>query len=143
MILPDVNILIYAHREDTDAHKDISAWFYNVLHGDSTFALSELILSSFLRIVTHSRVFKTPTPYNKAIMYVEQLKNHPNCLIVTPGNRHWDIFIKLCQNYKLKGNLIPDAYLAALAIEHACEWASTDRGFRRFKELKLIHPLDS
>ena len=99
------------------------------------------MLSSVVRVVTHPKVFNKPSPLADAIAFVEQLRERPNCVPVTPGRRHWDIFRNLCIDADVKGNLVPDAYLAAMAIESGCEWITTDRDFSRFKGLRWRHPL--
>lgn len=136
MQLPDVNILVYAHREDTPQHKKSLAWLEERINSDEAFALSELVLSGFLRIVTHPKIFNPPSRLEDALTFVEQLKSHPNCVIVSPQERHWPLFVELCKQAQAKGNLIPDAYHAALAIETGSEWITTDQDFSRFEKLK-------
>jgi toxin-antitoxin system PIN domain toxin len=102
--------------------------------------MSDLVLSGFVRVVTHPKVFKRPSSIADAVTFAEQVREQPNCVHVTPGPRHWDIFIRLCRENAVKGNLVPDAYLAALAIESGCEWISTDRDFSRFKGLRWSAP---
>jgi uncharacterized protein len=99
------------------------------------------VLSGFLRIVTHPRVFALPTPIDDAIEFVTALREQPNCLPVEPGARHWDVFVTLCRDGQAKGNLVADAYLAALAIESGSEWITTDRDYARFPGLRWRHPL--
>jgi toxin-antitoxin system PIN domain toxin len=94
-----------------------------------------------LRIVTHPRVFATPTPIDVALEFAQSLRVRPNCVAVTPGARHWEIFTELCRATGTTGNLVPDAYLAALAIESGSEWVTTDGGFARFPGLRWRHPL--
>ncbi|MDH4154461.1 MAG: type II toxin-antitoxin system VapC family toxin [Nitrospira sp.] len=142
MILPDVNILVYAHRHDAARHSDYKNWLAKLLDSDMAFGISELVLSGFLRVVTHPRVFGDPTPLSLAMQFVSSLRNHPNAVTLAPGERHWDIFRRLCQEVNARGNLIPDAYLAALAIEAGAEWITTDRDYARFKSLRWKHPLD-
>ena len=141
MILPDVNVLVYAHRQDTPNHDRYRDWLEGVLNSDQTFGVAELVLSGFLRIVTHPKIFRVPTPLDMALAFVEQIRTHPRCVLVQPGPRHWDMFSQLCRTVAATGNLIPDAYLAALAIESGNEWITTDRGFARFPGLRWRHPL--
>ncbi|WP_428277110.1 type II toxin-antitoxin system VapC family toxin [Candidatus Palauibacter sp.] len=122
MILPDVNILVYAHRQDAPDHRRYLDWLVSEVDSDAAFGLSPLVLSGFIRVVTHPRVFKIPSTLSRATMFVEQLRERPNCIEVTPGARHWAIFLRLCSEAGAKGNLVPDAYLAAMAIESGCEW---------------------
>lgn len=141
MILLDVNILIQAHREDADSHEAINTWLHQKLREPSGVAVSELVLSGCLRIITHSRVFNQPTPLKSALEFVEDFRSRPQVHIMEPGENHWQIFVELCRRDDARGNLVPDAYHAALAIETGSEWASLDRGFSRFQGLKWQNPL--
>jgi toxin-antitoxin system PIN domain toxin len=141
MILADVNVLIYAHREDSADHERYRSWLEDQMAGESAFGISELILSGFLRVVTHPRIFATPTPMDLALDVAETLRGRPNAVSISPGPRHWSIFTKLCRAAGAKGNLVPDAYLAALAIETGSEWITTDRDYARFPGLRWRHPL--
>ncbi len=113
-----------------------------MIQADRPYGLSELVLSGFLRIVTHPKVFAQPTPLPKAIAFCEALRSQPNATVLSPGARHWQIFTALCAEIGARGNLIPDAYLAALAIESGSEWITTDGDYRRFQGLRVCHPLD-
>lgn len=141
MVLPDVNVLVYAHREDSVHHRDCLAWLEATLAGEARYAVSELVLSSFIRVVTHPKVFNAPSSLHDALMFAEQVREQPNAFLVEPGERHWSIFRRLCIEAKVRGNLVPDAYLAALAIESGCEWITTDRDFSRFPGLKWRSPV--
>ena len=142
MLLTDVNVLVYAHRRDIPEHRRYRDWLESAINSDLAYGMSDLILSGFLRIVTHPRIFHEPSPFDKAFAFAVELRSRPNCVDIRPGDRHWDIFENLCRESGAKGNLIPDAYLAALAIESGSEWITTDRDFARFKDLKWRHPLD-
>ena len=135
-------MLVYAHRRDADRHDEYRAWLEDVVASDQQFGVSELVLSGFLRIVTHPKVFKSPTPLAQATAFCEALRSQPNAAVLAPGARHWPIFTSLCAEVGARGNLIPDAYLAALAIETGSEWITTDGDYRRFPGLTLRHPLD-
>ncbi len=141
MILPDINVLVYAHRSDAPNHAAIRAWLEDVINSDQAYGISDIVLSGFLRIVTHPRIFDPPSEIKSAIEFTKQVRSEPNCVLISPGQRHWDIFIRLCNDAGVKGNLVPDAYLAALAIESGSEWITTDRDFSRFAGLKWRHPL--
>ena len=141
MVLLDVNVLVYAHRADAPAHDAYRTWLEALLNGDAGFGLCDLVLSGFLRVVTHPQVFSVPTPLATALTFVNELRTRDNCIRVAPGERHWEIFEGLCRSANVKGNLVPDAYLAALAIEHGAEWMTTDRDYARFPGLKWRHPL--
>lgn len=140
MVLPDVNVLVYAHREDTALHAACRAWLEQVINGDEAFGLSDLVLGGFVRVATHPKVFAKPSPLADALEFTEQLRSRPNCVPVAAGSRHWEIFRTLCAQAGAKGNLVPDAFLAAMAIEAGCEWVTTDRDFSRFKGLRWSHP---
>lgn len=141
MVLLDINVLVRAFREDAPQHSDFKPWLDSIVGAESTFGLSDLALSGFLRIVTHPRVFDPPTPVGAALDFAETLRSQPNCLSISPGERHWSIFTRLCRESDARGNLVPDAYFAALAIESGSEWITTDRDFSRFEGLKWRHPL--
>jgi toxin-antitoxin system PIN domain toxin len=94
-----------------------------------------------LRIVTHPRVFKTPTPLPAALAFCDAIRERSNATVITPGLRHWELFTQLCTDAGARGNLVPDAYLAALAIESGSEWITTDGDYGRFAGLRTRHPL--
>ena len=142
MQLVDVNVLVYAHREDAQDHERHRAWLEAWLDSDAAFGISDLVLSGFVRVVTHPRVFRRPTPVGRALQFTSAIRSRPNCVPVAPGARHWEVFTRLCTDVGAKGNLVPDAYLAALAIESGSEWITTDRDYARFQGLKWRHPLD-
>jgi toxin-antitoxin system PIN domain toxin len=141
VLLPDVNVLVYAHREDTPDHSRLRSWLQDVVNGPEAFGLSDLVLSGFLRVVTHPRVFANPTPLERALEFADVLRSAPNCVRLDPGARHWEIFRGLCQDANARGNLVPDAWFAALAIESGSEWITTDRDYARFPGLRWRHPL--
>ncbi|GIL05563.1 MAG: ribonuclease VapC43 [Betaproteobacteria bacterium] len=141
MVLPDVNVLVYAHREDTEHHVPCRRWLEATINGEERYGVSELVLSGFIRVVTHPKVFAAPSTLAQALEFAEQLREQPNAMLIEPGERHWTIFRRLCTEAKVKGNLVPDAYFAALAIEGGCEWITTDRDFSRFAGLRWRSPL--
>ena len=141
MILMDVNVLVYAHREDAERHEAYRRWLEGLLRGDAAFGLSDVVLSGFLRVVTHPRIFDPPSPLKRAVAFAETLRSHPGATPIRPGSRHWEIFTRLCGEAGATGNLVSGAWLAALAIESGCEWITTDRDFARFPGLRWRHPL--
>jgi toxin-antitoxin system PIN domain toxin len=141
VVLPDVNVLVYAHREDAPHHAACRRWLEGTVNGPQAFGCSELVLSGFLRVVTHPKVFVRPSPLADALAFCEQLRGRPTCVPVAPGPRHWAIFGGLCAAAATRGNLVADAYLAAMAIESGCEWITTDRDYSRFEGLRWSHPL--
>ena len=142
MILLDVNILVTAHREDAEHHRDIKSWLESALRGPAGLAVSELALSGCLRVITHPKIFKKPTPLAHALAFVDDIRCREEVHLLRPGTGHWKIFLDLCRRGDARGNLVPDAFHAALAIELGCEWLTLDRGFARFPGLKWRHPLD-
>ncbi|NWF74091.1 MAG: type II toxin-antitoxin system VapC family toxin [Nitrospirae bacterium] len=141
MVLADVNVLVYAHREDAPRHREYLDWVNRVLNSDAAFGVSDMVLSGFLRVVTHPRVFRDPTPLDRALTFAVSIRDHPNAVTIAPGERHSDIFQRLCREANAKGDHIPDAYLAALAIESGAEWITSDRDYARFAGLRWRHPL--
>jgi toxin-antitoxin system PIN domain toxin len=140
MVLLDVSLLVYAFRDDAPHHAAFRQWLEEVVYGESAFGLSDLVLSGFLRVVTHPRIFDPPTPLENALEFVEAVRAQPNCVLITPGPRHWPIFTGLCRAADARGNLIPDAYLAAVAVESGSELISTDRDFSRFPGVQWRPP---
>ncbi|MFZ5472283.1 MAG: type II toxin-antitoxin system VapC family toxin [Myxococcota bacterium] len=141
MTLLDVNVLVYSYRADATDHVRFRGWLAEHVGAPPSFGLTDLVLSSFLRIVTNPRVFKTPSPTGDALAFISAVRSSKNCVLVAPGPRHWDIFVDLCTRAGVRANLVPDAFLAALAIESGSEWITTDRDFARFPGLRWRHPL--
>jgi toxin-antitoxin system PIN domain toxin len=142
MNLLDVNVLVYAHRKDAERHSEYRSWLESALDSVEGCAVSELVLSGCLRVLTHPKVFNPPTPLATAMAYVRELRDHANMSTISPGDRYWKIFWGLCERVSARGNLVSDAYHAALAIESGCEWVTTDRDYARFPGLHWRHPLD-
>jgi toxin-antitoxin system PIN domain toxin len=132
---------VYAYREDAPGHPAYRRWLDTLVDGEEAFGLSDLVWSGFLRVATHPRVFSPPSPLAHALTFAEALRGHPGCVSIAPGPRHWRIFSRLCRDADVRGNLVPDAYLAALAIESGSEWVTTDRDYSRFPGLRWRHPL--
>jgi uncharacterized protein len=134
-------VLVYAHREDAPDHTKYRSWLERVWRTEPAVGLADLVLSGFVRVVTHPRVFTRPTPTTIALEAASGLRSLPNAVPLGPGPLHWGIFQRLCLETSAKGNLVADAYLAALAIEAGGEWITTDRDYSRFKNLRWRHPL--
>ena len=142
MILTDVNVLVYAHRQDTPNHRAYRDWLESVINSDQAYGMADLVLGGFIRVVTHPRVFNPPSTLEQALAFANEVRHQPNRVLIQPGPRHWTIFENLCRVANAKGNLIPDAYLAALAIESGSEWMTTDQDYSRFPQLSWRHPLE-
>ncbi|MBO0839737.1 MAG: type II toxin-antitoxin system VapC family toxin [Sciscionella sp.] len=143
MLVPDVNVLLYAFRMDSERHEEYRDWLAAKLTGAEPFGLSELVLSGVVRIATNPRAFPRPSKPEVAMRFCEDILRARAVIPLRPGARHWAIFAELCKTVGAKGNLIPDAYHAALAIENGATWVTTDRGFARFPNLRWQLPLEN
>jgi len=144
MLLPDVNVLIYAHREDsTDEHPAYARWITELATGDEPFALSTLTLVGLVRIVTNPRVFQRLSTLDEVFSFLAELTARPNARVVGPGPRHLGIFEDLCRKARATGKLAADAQHAAVGVEHGCTFVTTDSDFDRFPGLRWRHPLRS
>ena len=140
MILADVNVLIYAFRQDTPHHDVCKPWLDAVVLGDARFGMSLLALSAVARITTNPKIFKRPSSTEEVFAYCDALVGQPHCEIVRPGPRHWPIFKRTCLEARALGPLVADAWFAALAIEHGCTWITYDRDYARFPGLDWREP---
>lgn len=140
MVLPDVNVLIYAFRKDTEFHRACRKWLDETVLGDAPFGVSPLVLSAVVRVTTNSRSHKPPSTLEDAFGFCDDILGQPHCRMVEPGARHWDIFRRLTIDTGIRGADVTDTWFAALAIEHGCEWVTTDRGFARFPGLRWRVP---
>ena len=140
MILPDVNVLVHAFRSDSSDHARCREWLDQTVNGASRYAVSTHVLSGVVRIATHPRVFARPSPLNEVIAFCEAVLTPSYCVLVQPGPHHWSLFCRLCMEADARGNLVADAWLAALAIESGCEWVTLDRDYARFPGLKWRVP---
>ena len=141
MILMDVNVLVYAHREDVIDHIAYREWLESIINGNTKYGFSELVLSGFIRIVTHPKIFETPSSLDQALTFANQIRISNQAVCIAPGSKYWSIFLHCVESINATGNNVPDAYHAALALEWDCQWVTTDKGFRRFKGLSVKHPL--
>lgn len=141
MILPDVNVLVYAYRADMADHHRYRDWLSRVVNAGRPYGMSELVLSAFVRVVTNRRVFGSPSTSSEALGFTRHLLSPSSCVPVRPGPGHWAIFDSLCRKHAVSGNLVADAYLAATAMEAGCELVTVDSDFARFTGLRWRHPL--
>ena len=107
---------------------------------NAAYGMSTQVLASVIRIATHPGIYAQRNTLSEATTFVSTLVEQPHCQVVQPGPRHWSIFLELCRNAKAMGNLVQDAWLAALAIEFGCELITTDRDFARFEGLRWRAP---
>jgi len=141
MLIADVNIFVGAHRVEMDSHDNYRDWLERSLTGPELFGVCELVLSAFLRLITNHRIFAEPTPVDVGLEFCQQLRTAPASVVVRPSDRHWPVFADLCSRTPARGNLVPEAYLAAMAIENGATFVTRDRGFARFKGVRLLDPL--
>jgi toxin-antitoxin system PIN domain toxin len=140
MMLPDVNVLVYAFRSDVPEHAACRRWLDGVVLADARFGVSPLALAAVVRVTTNSRAYRTPSAAKDAFGFCDDILGQPHCQIVEPRERHWDIFKRLCIDTDTRGPLVTDAWYAALAIEWGCEWITLDRDYARFPGLKWQVP---
>lgn len=137
MLMPDVNVLVYAHRSELDHHGWYRGWLEDAMNGPTPLAFSTSSLMGFVRVVTNRRAFAVPTPLPIATGVVDALVGHPRSRVVGPGPRHWALARDLCLATNATGKLVADAAHAAIAIEAGCTWVSRDRDFARFEQRGL------
>lgn len=141
MILVDANILLYAEDSLSPMHSRAKEWWDRRLSGSEAVCLCWTIVNAFIRISTNARVFEYPLSLEDAVARVQSWVGQPCVRIIQPTSRHWELFSSLLVESKACGNLVTDAHLAALSIEHGCEFFSTDSDFSRFPKLKWKNPL--
>ena len=140
MILADVNVLLSAFRSDASDHENCRRWLEETISSPAACGVSPQVLSSVVRIATHPRIFVRPSTVEQALGFCETILEQPNSTVIEPGPRHWSIFRDLCVQARASGNMVQDAWLAALAVESGCEWITLDRDFARFPGLSWRPP---
>ena len=143
MIIPDVNLLLYANIDAVPEHAAARAWLEGCLNGSTPIGLAAPALFGFLRIATSRRVFDPPVEVEDAVARVESWLERPHVALLLPGPRHLEIAFRLLRELGATGNLTTDVQLAALAIEHQAELHSHDTDFARFPSLRVHDPLAS
>lgn len=142
MILPDVNVLVYAYRREAEDHDAYAAWLTALVAGQDELALVDHCLTGFLRIVTNPRILADPAPISDALTFVDRLRDARRGRPVAATRATWDVLAgHISEDRGIRGNLVPDAYLAALAVSHGCRLATADRGFGRFPGLEFFDPV--
>lgn len=132
MLLPDVNVWVYAHRAEERVHGPYRRWVEDLVNGQEPFALSVLVAVAFVRLVTNPRVYGSPTPVSAALAAMDQVAGHPRCRIVMPRQDHWRIVADLCRATQASGKLVADAQHAAVAMAEGCTLVTRDGDFARF-----------
>lgn len=141
MIVPDVNLLLYAVLSGFSQHSRAHAWWERTVNSTSVVGLAQPALFGFLRIATNARVLQSPLAVNDAAGYVRDWLAQPNVELLVPGQNHMGIALRLLEGIGTAGNLTTDVQLAAYAIEHDGEMHSNDTDFGRFSEVKWVNPL--
>lgn len=137
MLLPDVNLLIYAHRADTPQHEAALGWFDDLLARDVVFGISSLAAVAFVRVVTGAAFKERASSLSQATEFIDELSGAPACRWVSPGLEHWSYVSRLCLATRSAGAMVGDAQHAAIAIENGCTLVSADDDFARFEPLGL------
>lgn len=141
MILLDANLLIYAYNRSAEQHDTARKWLEQVISGDEPVRLSWSGIQAFLRLMTERTLQATPLTMRDAVDIVEEWLSQPNVAVIEAGSRHWSLFRRLLLDSQIRGSMVTDAHLAALAIEHGATLYTTDRDFSRFDGLRVINPL--
>ena len=141
MLLIDANLLIYAYHAESDDHAAAKEWLEETLSGVDAVALPWQSILAFLRITTHPRVFQKPMAMRTAQTIVTTWIERPQVYMPAPGARYFELLSDLLGSAKIKGALVTDAALAALAIEQGATLCTTDGDFARFKGLRYLNPL--
>lgn len=142
MILPDVNVLVYAYRREAPHHERYAAWLDRLARGADDLALVDVVLTGFIRVVTNPRIVADPAPTSAALGFVDALRAAHRGRWLPPTEAAWSQLGRLVTtDAPLRGNLVPDAWLAALALAHGCRLATADRGFARFENLDWFTPV--
>lgn len=132
MRMPDVNILVYAHRADERLHAPYADWLARLVAGPEPFALSVLVAVGFLRVVTSRRIYPDPTPLAVALAFIEELVAQPRCVLAAPGPGHLEHVARLARSAAVTGAGLSDAAHAAVAIEAGATWVTRDADFAQF-----------
>jgi uncharacterized protein len=139
-LLLDVNVVLTAFRDDHPRHPVARPWFDAAVRAPNGFAVPAVVWTSFLRLATHPRVFDPPTPMSDAYEFIESTRGQPEFLAAEPGHRHLDVVRRLCEEGEATGDLVPDAVIAAIAVEHGLVVASFDRDFARLRSVPHVIP---
>jgi hypothetical protein len=142
VILPEVNVLVYAFRREAERHEDYAGWLSGLLSGPEEPAYTEATLTGFLRIVTNPRIMAAPAPLPHALRFTDVLRTAPRARLLTAQRATWDQLAEWAAGDRgLRGNLVPDAWLAALARTHGARLATADRGFARYPGVDWFVPV--
>ena len=140
MIIPDVNLLVYAYTEQADPYTSARPWVESMFAGSEAIGLPWAVQIGFIRVMTLRRAVVEPISATEAVATVQRWRRHHLVVIPEPGPNHLEIVEQSLVDAGRAGNLVPDAHLAALAIEHDAEFHSYDRDFGLFQGLRWRDP---
>lgn len=143
MILPDVSILVLAFAEEADRHEAARDWLLSVLENNTRLAIADVVASGVVRVCTNRRVFTAPADTRQVTQYIGGMLESPNVVPLSAGGRHWPIFSGILNELRATGNLVTDAHIASLALEHGCRVATLDSDFAKFSGLDWFNPLST
>ena len=143
MILPGVNVLVYAARDEAPECARYRAWLEGALAGPEPVALVAPVLAGFLRVVTNPRVFTRPSSLDDALAFGEAVLASPACVAPALSQRLAGVLAEVCRRAGATADRVPHAYLAAIALDLDAELVTADRGFARYEGLRWRHPLDA
>ena len=144
MIGVDTNILVYAHRRDSEWHEPAAACVRELAEGTASWALPWPCLHEFMAIITHERIFSPPSSVSKAIEQVNAWLESPSVVLLSETNGYWDVLTGLIKGSRVTGPRVHDGRIAALCIHHGVrELLSADRDFSRFGGLRTRNPLSA
>ena len=140
MISLDVNVLVYAFRQDSVKHEECRDWLTKQIRNRNGLVLIDIVLVGFLRICTHSKIFREPSSISEATNFLTVMISNPNVTLISSTPETWHTFSRILEKTNVQGNKISDAWLAAIAMERNVTWISTDSDFNLFPNLKLLNP---
>ncbi len=143
MILIDANLLLYAYDPDSKHHAAARSWLEGTLSGSEPVGIAWTVLLAFLRVGTDARVYPRPFSMPEAVSKAATWWQQPQVCLVVPGERHWEILSQLVVDAQVRGPVVMDADLAALAIERGATVCTADKDFTRFTGLRVVNPLES
>lgn len=142
LVVPDVNVLIHAFRTDTADHETYAEWLAAAV-SDDQLGIADTITSGFVRIVTHPRIFAEPTPTLAALEFIDAIAARPRATWLHQGAEPWHRLRQIARDDSgVRGNLVPDAHIAALCLSNGAHLATRDRGFARFPGLRFFDPAE-
>jgi uncharacterized protein len=143
VIIPDINLLVYAYHSDDPRHPSARRWWEDLLNQPEPVGLSWVVIGGFIRLMTHPRVLREPMAVERATRQVRTWLERPAVVVLAPGRRFPGLFLGYLDALGTGGNLTTDAHLAALAVEHQAELNTCDTDFSRFAGLRWRNPLGS